>query len=135
VLPGVSTQRPVLFKTDRVFLMAQRLLVYPNAIELTFNPRLRHRDDYRDTLLRQLHDAAAAIGSSSACRPPGDALHRVVGRRRTQDQLHARLAAVAGCRLVRSRRRHRLTATSSGSGSDVLVLLGDCSHAVAAQAL
>lgn len=60
VVPGVSSQRPVVFKTERVFLMVQRVLVYPNAIELTFNLRLRYADDYRDDLTGQFHRPAGS---------------------------------------------------------------------------
>ncbi len=45
VLPGMSTQRAVVFKTDRVFLIAQRFLSYPNGVEFTLTLRLRYRED------------------------------------------------------------------------------------------
>ena len=55
VLPGASTQRAVLFRTDRAFLMAHRFLAYPNGIEFTFNLRLRNPDDYQHDLPWELH--------------------------------------------------------------------------------
>lgn len=68
VLPGVSTQRAVLFKTDRAFLMAHRFLVYPAGIEFALNLRLRHPDDYQHELPWELR------GRKRPDPPPDDFL-------------------------------------------------------------
>ena len=46
MLPGISTQRVVLFHTDRAFLAADRFLVYPNGLEFSLSLRVRHPDDH-----------------------------------------------------------------------------------------
>jgi hypothetical protein len=64
----VSTQQAVLFKTDRVFMMAHRFLAYPNGIEFTLNLRLRHPDDYQLDRPWELH------GRRRPGPPPDDLL-------------------------------------------------------------
>ena len=55
MLPGVSTQEVVLFKTDRAFLRAHRFLAYPTGIQFTLNLRLRSADDHDHDLHWDLH--------------------------------------------------------------------------------
>jgi hypothetical protein len=55
VLPGVSPQRVVVFKTDRAFLMAHRFFVYPNGVAFALHLLLRYPDEYQHDVLQELH--------------------------------------------------------------------------------
>lgn len=55
MLPGVSAQNAQVFKTDQVFMMAHRFLVYPNGLEFTLHVRFRNPEDYQGDLVFNLH--------------------------------------------------------------------------------
>jgi len=48
MLPGLSTQRAVLFHVDDAHFMVDRILAYPNGIEFTTVLRLRNFDEFDD---------------------------------------------------------------------------------------
>lgn len=48
VLPGYSSQRAVLFRTDEILLLAHRCLVYPTGVEFTLSLLLRDGGDLHD---------------------------------------------------------------------------------------
>lgn len=47
VLPGVSTQRPVLFHTDEAHFMVDRILVYPNGLEVALALQMRRPEEFQ----------------------------------------------------------------------------------------
>lgn len=55
VLPGHSTQRAVLFKTEDEFLVVHRILAYPNGVEFSLSLFLRDPSDRMIDVPWELH--------------------------------------------------------------------------------
>lgn len=64
MLPGISPQRAVVFKTDRALLLVHRFAAYPTGLEFALHVRLRHPAPGRRDLHLDLHAGRPIEGRS-----------------------------------------------------------------------